>query len=147
MVGEGVGFVVAGLGFVVVEELGLVVGVDVTGGNVVVVVDVVVVVVVVVGVDVVVVVGVVVVVVEVVVVVGVVVVCNLVVVGVVALTVVVVVAFVVVLGDLVDDAVLLEWLPALPSIATSEQPKNSSWGPHPTQPFPLGSTPQLFPGY
>ena len=145
MVGEGVGFVVAGLGFVVVEELGLVVGVDVTGGNVVVVVDVVVVVVVVVGVDVVVVVGVVVVVVvEVVVVVGVVVVCNLVVVGVVALTVVV--AFVVVVVDLVDDAVLLEWLPALPSIATSEQPKNSSWGPHPTQPFPLGSTPQLFPG-
>ena len=143
MVGEGVGFVVAGLGFVVVEELGLVVGVDVTGGNVVVVVDVVVVVVVVVGVDVVVVVGVVVVVV-VVVVVGVVVVCNLVVVGVVALTVVV--AFVVVVVDLVDDAVLLEWLPALPSIATSEQPKNSSWGPHPTQPFPLGSTPQLFPG-
>ena len=144
MVGEGVGFVVVGLGFVVVEELGLVVGVDVTGGNVVVVVDVVVVVVVVVGVDVVVVVGVVVVVVEVVVVVGVVVVCNLVVVGVVALTVVV--AFVVVVVDLVDDAVLLEWLPALPSIATSEQPKNSSWGPHPTQPFPLGSTPQLFPG-
>ena len=143
MVGEGVGFVVAGLGFVVLEELGLVVGVDVTGGNVVVVVDVVVVVVVVVGVDVVVVVGVVVVVV-VVVVVGVVVVCNLVVVGVVALTVVV--AFVVVVVDLVDDAVLLEWLPALPSIATSEQPKNSSWGPHPTQPFPLGSTPQLFPG-
>ena len=143
MVGEGVGFVVAGLGFVVVEVLGLVVGVDVTGGNVVVVVDVVVVVVVVVGVDVVVVVGVVVVVV-VVVVVGVVVVCNLVVVGVVALTVVV--AFVVVVVDLVDDAVLLEWLPALPSIATSEQPKNSSWGPHPTQPFPLGSTPQLFPG-
>lgn len=134
------GFVVAGLGFFVLEVL--VVGVDVTGGNVV-VVDVVVVVVV--GVDVVVVVSVVVVVVEVVVVVGVVVVCNLVV-GVVALTVVVVVAFVVVLGDLVDDAVLLEWLPALPSIATSEQPKNSSWGPHPTQPFPLGSTPQLFPG-
>lgn len=137
MVGEGVGFVVAGLGFFVLEVL--VVGVDVTGGNVV-VVDVMVVVF---GVDVVVVVGVV--VVEVVVVVGVVVVCNLVV-GVVALTVVVVVAFVVVLGDLVDDAVLLEWLPALPSIATSEQPKNSSWGPHPTQPFPLGSTPQLFPG-
>ena len=134
MVGEGVGFVVAG--FFVLEVL--VVGVDVTGGNVVVVVDFVVVVV---GVDVVVVGGVVVVVV----VVGVVVVCNLVV-GVVALTVVVVVAFVVVLGDLVDDAVLLEWLPALPSIATSEQPKNSSWGPHPTQPFPLGSTPQLFPG-
>ena len=131
------GFVVAGLGFVVVEVLGLVVGVDVTVGNVVVVVDVVVVVVV----------GVVVVVVDVVVVVGVVVVCNLVVVGVVALTVVVVVALVVVLGDLVDDAVLLEWLPALLSIATSEQPKNSSWGPHPTQPFPLGSTPQLFPGY
>lgn len=131
------GFVVAGLGFFVLEVL--VVGVDVTGGNVV-VVDVMVVVF---GVDVVVVVGVV--VVEVVVVVGVVVVCNLVV-GVVALTVVVVVAFVVVLGDLVDDAVLLEWLPALPSIATSEQPKNSSWGPHPTQPFPLGSTPQLFPG-
>lgn len=130
------GFVVAGLGFFVLEVL--VVGVDVTGGNVV-VVDVMVVVF---GVDVVVVVGVV--VVEVVVVVGVVVVCNLVV-GVVALTVVVVVAFVVVLGDLVDDAVLLEWLPALPSIATSEQPKNSSWGPHPTQPFPLGSTPQLFP--
>lgn len=137
MVGEGVGFVVAGLGFFVLEVL--VVGVDVTGGNVL-VVDVMVVVF---GVDVVVVVGVV--VVEVVVVVGVVVVCNLVV-GVVALTVVVVVAFVVVLGDLVDDAVLLEWLPALPSIATSEQPKNSSWGPHPTQPFPLGSTPQLFPG-
>ena len=136
MVGEGVGFVVAGLGFVVLEVLGLVVGVDVTGGNVVVVVDVVVVVVV----------GVVVVVVDVVAVVGVVVVCNLVVVGVVALTVVVVVAFVVVIVDLVDDAVLLEWLPALPSIATSEQPKNSSWGPHPTQPFPLGSTPQLFPG-